>query len=134
MRQDIIISIKRKYSEKIYSGEKIFELRKRKPSITIGTICWIYEPAPICMITGYFIYCGCTKELKAHFYLSNKNWIGVSAKEFFDYYNEEYFAHAWEIKSPKKLANPISLEEINVRRAPQSYMFIDGELLDKLAN
>lgn len=134
MRQDVIISIKRKYSDKIYSGEKLFELRKRRPSFPVGTICWIYEPAPISLITGYFIYCGCAKENKVQFYFYNKFCIGVSAKEFFDYYEGEYYAHAWAIESPKKLANPISLKEISVKRAPQSYMFINGELIDKRLN
>ena len=131
MRKDVIISIKRKYSDKIYSGEKLFELRKRCPSISKGTICWIYEPSPVCLITGYFIYGGCIKQNKVQFYWFSKLCLGVSFKEFFDYYKGEYFAHAWAIESPARLRIPVSLKEINVKRAPQSYMFIDSELLDK---
>ena len=39
MEQDVIISIRHPFAEKIYSGDKLYEFRKRRPNIAVGTRC-----------------------------------------------------------------------------------------------
>ena len=59
---NIILSIKPKWAEKIYSGEKKIEWRKTCPStVNEGAKVYIYETAPICKVTGRFTYIGSTK-------------------------------------------------------------------------
>lgn len=51
--KSIILSIKPQYAELIYSGQKDVEFRKRIPSKPFHHV-WIYETAPVQMITGCF--------------------------------------------------------------------------------
>ena len=53
MRRDAIFSIKPNMAEAIYAGRKIVELRTRVPVEEVRRI-WLYESAPVKMITGSF--------------------------------------------------------------------------------
>jgi predicted transcriptional regulator len=50
---DAIFSIKHRYAEHIYSGHKCVELRRTTPKMPIER-AWIYETAPVKMVTGWF--------------------------------------------------------------------------------
>lgn len=57
----ILLSIKPKWAEKIYNGEKTIEWRKSRPRINRNnhhTRVYIYETAPVKCITGYFTLFG----------------------------------------------------------------------------
>lgn len=119
--QDIIISIRHAFAEKIYSGEKTYELRKRRPNIHVGTRCWIYEPLPIGRVTGYFTYRGCYRDTKEAVFNAIGDQLGISHETYMQYYDREYFAHAWKIADPKKVES-FMLQDVGISRAPQSYM------------
>lgn len=51
-----VISIKPQFAEKIYSGEKEFEFRK-KPPTNLDALYLIYETAPVSKITGCVKFC-----------------------------------------------------------------------------
>lgn len=52
---NVILSIKPKWAEKIYNGEKTIEFRKSIPKNfdTSNDVVFIYETAPVKMVTGY---------------------------------------------------------------------------------
>lgn len=129
MAKDIIISIKHAFAEKIYSGEKRYELRKRIPNVKLGTRCWIYEPKPVGKVTGFFTYLGCFRETKEEVYNYCRDYIGINREAFMQYYNNERFAHAWQVVAPHR-CKPFTLQDAGIMRAPQSYIFTrsDGYL------
>jgi predicted transcriptional regulator len=54
-RRYFLLSIRPEYSERIFSGEKKFELRKRRLGIRRGDIVLVYTSSPIQALTGAFV-------------------------------------------------------------------------------
>jgi predicted transcriptional regulator len=50
-----IMSIKSKYTGRIYSGDKRYEFRKRRMNVQVGDEIVIYESWPTKLVTGSFI-------------------------------------------------------------------------------
>jgi len=126
MAQDIIISIRHAFAEKIYSGEKRFELRKRRPNVQPGTRCWIYEPKPVGKVTGFFTYMGCFRDTKEKVYEHCKDYIGIDRETFMQYYNRESIAHAWQVATHHR-CKPFTLKDAGIERAPQSYIITGSD-------
>ena len=126
MAQDIIISIKHAFAEKIYSGEKRYELRKRIPKMQLGTRCWIYELKPIGKVTGFFTYMGCYSATKEVVFDYCKDYIGIDRDAFMQYYNNESVAHAWQVVAPHR-CKQFTLQDAGIMRAPQSYIFTKSD-------
>ena len=53
----LVISIKPQYAKAIYSGEKLFEFRK-KPPTNLKAVYLIYESAPVSKLTGIVVFIG----------------------------------------------------------------------------
>ncbi len=53
----LVMSIKPRYAEAIYSGTKQFEFRK-KPPTNLKAIYLVYESAPVSKLTGTVMFCG----------------------------------------------------------------------------
>lgn len=131
MKQNVIISIRHAFAERIYSGEKMYEFRKRRPNILIGTRCWIYEPLPIGKITGYFIYNGCYRNVVDKVWEHCKDAAGICQDSFLQYYENDFYAHAWLVGQARRCPT-ITLKDAGINRAPQSYIICSSEYLDNL--
>jgi predicted transcriptional regulator len=131
---DIILSIHPKWAEKIYSREKIFEVRKteldwfsndpdRRPLI------YLYETSPIKKITGFvflhWIY-GVDKEDIMHPPANLVNGSCLSQEELIKYSSGKdlYF---WQLKDPYKFDTPQDIKG----SVPQSWRYLrEGERYD----
>lgn len=121
---DVIISIRHKFAEQIYDGTKVLELRHIEPTIKPGSWMWIYEPKPIGMITGYVRYDGLLIGEPKTIWKQYHEFLGVSEREFFDYYSKRKQAFAWCVGLPYKLYDPIPLAYVGITRPPQSYQYL----------
>ena len=121
----IFISIKPKYAAAIYTGAKTIELRKRVPNVPIGTPCLIYETSPVCQVTGWFIYSGAYRFRPDNITWSLLSHAQVSNNALHSYYSGRQFGYAWVIDKPTIFLGPITLDDLCVSRAPQSYQFIE---------
>lgn len=130
MKQEIIISIRHEFAEKIYSSEKLYEFRKRLPNIEVGTRCWIYEPLPIGHVTGFFIYGGCYRDEKTKVWEHCKVAAGISQDTFMQYYKNNTYAHAWLVKNASRCTS-FNLIDVGIDRSPQSYIKWSSKYLDK---
>lgn len=131
-KQDVIISIRHQFAEKIYSGEKLYEFRKRRPNIAVGTCCWIYEPLPIGKVTGFFVYGGCYRDEKTKVWEHCQLASGISREAFMQYYEREFYAHAWMVESACH-CHAFNLKDAGIDRAPQSYITWSSEFLDNIS-
>lgn len=127
--EDVIISIRHQYAEKIYSGEKLYEFRKRRPNIVFGTRCWIYEPLPIGKVTGFFIYTGCYRDEKTKVWDFCKKAAGIDRKKFMQYYSRDLYANAWQAGSARRCP-AFDLKAVGIDHAPQSYIKLNCLFLD----
>ncbi len=138
--QDIVMAIKPRYAEMIYSGEKKYEIRKvlpymlRRESI-LGTVIegriYLYESSPVQMITGYIhpspIASGSAKWLFAEY----GQYFGISLIEYQKYLRigedeeDDVFLRIIKILKAVKFDKPIKLN----CRPPQNFMYLREGML-----
>ena len=127
----LLISIKPEFAEKILSGEKSFEFRKRLPKEPVNTML-IYASSPIQRIIGYAHVDGTlTLPLDE---LWEKTWegAGITHEYFQKYFAQQEEGNALILSSPVTLSRSVKLEEINVRKAPQSYMYVTQDTFERM--
>jgi len=110
------------YCDKIFSGVKIYEFRK-KPLRVKTQCCIVYETTPTSKVVGYFkideIYVG---PLDSVWSLASDHG-GLTWKDFERYYCGCDVGVAIRISSPCRLDAPINPLTIGLT-APQSYIYI----------
>ena len=123
----IIISIKPCFSEQIYLGNKVIELRKRlSASFTRGAELYIYTSSPVKAITGVAIIDEVenlpVQKIKKQ-YLSA---ACISSKAFDDYYNGHDHGSIIKLKKIIRFTDEISLSTLREKgfTAPQSFCYL----------
>lgn len=142
---NIILSIKPKWAEKIYSGEKTIEWRKGEPKLARnnGATVYIYETAPVSKITGFFelskdrfaaptFHLVCYKKIESEEKLCSydKKIIAKGCVPFNDlvkYQGKNQWVIGWQIHNLGKFPIPMKLEEFGLKRPPQSWQYIEEE-------
>jgi predicted transcriptional regulator len=128
-----IFSIKEEYTKKIYSKEKLLELRRQNVNVEINEICLIYTTHPVKKITGYFIVKNKIRLPLKELWKKTKRDSGVSEKVFFEYFNGCEFGTAIFFKKVMEWEFGVGLEEIKKYKKdftpPQSYFKIDIEII-----
>lgn len=131
---NIILSIKPKYAELIYSGKKTIEWRHTYPKkIIFSDVVYIYETAPVSMVTGSFKI----NPLIWPFYIKTESfkfiipevqknlvrWGQVSIEDL-----KKYAARgpvwAWHIIEARRYVCPVHLNWFNLKRPPQSWQYL----------
>lgn len=122
----VLMSIRPKFSRRIFDGDKRFELRRTPVRLEPGDIVVVYESAPSKAVVGAFTVNkvrrgevqGLWREYGPHF--------GVSHEEYRSYFDGTDEGHAIEVGKVIEV-DPVPLEELRERvsgfRPPQSYMF-----------
>ena len=83
-----LFSIKEKYSDRIYSKEKLVEFRRQNVNIDKGEFCLIYTSSPVKKITGYFIVKEKIRTSIRKLWELTKEFAGISYNEFKEYFKE----------------------------------------------
>ena len=120
----VLISIKPKFVEQIFTGTKTFELRKRLFKRTVDTIV-IYSSFPEKKVVGEIIIDRIISLAPKSLWESYKNNLGISEKEYFKYYKNSKVAYAIKIKKVIKYKKELELKDFGMEKAPQSYQYID---------
>lgn len=109
---DIVISVQPKFVERIVSGQKAAELRRRAPRIQPGCRVWIYTKAPEAMIsicvTVDRIVTGSPQEI----WRLHKSHLGVSRDEFESYFGRTETGCAIFFKKVEDVSPGVALSEI----------------------
>lgn len=139
---NIILSIKPKFAELIYSGKKTIEWRKTEPRVIAinrqikqdekPIKVYLYETAPIKKITGFFILG------KIHGLENPRRWPGdiwglwlddlvkrgcVPLEDLKEYAGKYSGLYGWEILNVYKLHEIYKLEDLGLKRPPQSWCY-----------
>lgn len=128
MRSDtILISIHPTYVDKILSGEKMYEYRRRFPENIHYMIVYSTSPVKkiIALIEIDYIIIGSP----ANVWKKTRKTSGVT-KAFFDlYFSGRKNAYAVKFKKVLKFNNPLGLNEIEgIKNAPQSYIYLNNSV------
>ena len=121
----ILLSINPKFVKEIREGRKIYEYRKKLPKDTSVKSLLIYETVPTKKIVAE-----CTIENYLRMY-PEELWEKTSqnsgiSKEFYDaYFKGKESAGAFKLKDIHFFDEPRDLKDYNVKKAPQSYQYIE---------
>jgi predicted transcriptional regulator len=121
----VLLSIKPEFANKIFSGEKKFEFRKKAFSkIEVHTVV-VYSTMPVGRIIGEFTIKTIHKDSPKSIWNKTKHFSGIDELFFNEYYNGREFAIAIEVDNPILYKRPINPKiEYDNFTAPQSFMYI----------
>lgn len=123
----IILSIHPRHVQKILSGEKLYEYRKRIP-IDINYII-VYATTPIKKIVAVIEIDTVLKDTPQNIWGLTKDDAGVSYEFFMNYFNEISTANAVKFRNVQELPIPADITIVNgVKCAPQAFVYVDEPL------
>lgn len=124
MKSDtIIISIHPVFVDKILSGEKKYEFRKRFPEQVRYML--VYATSPIKKINALIEIDSVIKDRPEVVWNKTRKKAGVSKRFFDSYFHNKTIAYAVKFKKVYKLDNPLYLTDLKgTNAAPQSYIYL----------
>ena len=121
---NLIISIKPQFVEKILSGEKKYEFRRRIYTKEVEKI-YIYQTLPDAGIVAHFTPGEIVRDTPQNLWDRFKDVSGTTEEHLLGYLHGKDEAYAIEITNLEVYDEPFIPEGI---RAPQSYKYIDYDL------
>lgn len=112
---DIVISVQRKFVERIIAGEKAAELRRRAPRIQPGCRVWIYTKAPDAVISVCVTVDRVVKGTPREIWRAHQTVLGVSFDEFEAYFRDTELGCAIFFKEVEDVSPGVALSEIRSR-------------------
>lgn len=119
----VLMAIKPQYVEKIFSGEKLYELRRKIFKKDVKTIV-VYASSPIMQVIGEVDIEQIISDSPFNIFEKFKENICISQQDYFDYFINSDIAYAIKIQKVRKYSNPKRLNEFGIKRAPQSYIYL----------
>ena len=127
---DVILSIKPKYVEKILSGEKQYEFRKRIFKDTEVENIFIYASSPVKMIVAVFRPSRIIRDSPQKLWMDLWPQSGLTEEEFFNYFVSKDEGYAIRIDDLVELEEPRDPRQFFPGFvAPQNFMYVyeDGD-------
>lgn len=123
---NVILSIRPNFCKLIFSGQKMYEYRKRVFTRSDIDRVYVYASKPICRIVGYFTIDEVIKDTPSNIW-ANTHKDGGITKEYFDaYFKGCHTAHAIKIDEVVKLEKPINPKTVITDFiAPQNFTYTD---------
>ena len=123
------MSIKPEYVDKIFSGKKKYEYRKRMCKEKIDTII-VYSSSPIQKVVGELKIKQVLYDKKSIIWDKTNMYGGITKTKYDKYYENCDYAVAYEIEKAILYDKQKDLKDFNVRTAPQSYVYITNKGVD----
>ena len=124
---NLIISIRPKYINEMRKNIKKYEFRKNIFKKKVDKI-FIYSTNPVKKIVGYVNYSYFFEGKPEDIWEKTKEHAGISKDKYMEYFDHKKKAFAIDFSDIYFFENPINpYEEIKNFRAPQSFMYFEGE-------
>lgn len=131
MADAILISIQPEYAEKILSGEKTFEFRRRTAQRPVGLMV-IYASAPISAVVGYAQVDDILSLPLTKLWKRTRKGAGTDLKHFHEYFHGRDDGNAYVLSQSVRLDTPIPLSSLGIASPPQDFMYLDAGIADRL--
>lgn len=132
--KNILLSIRPRYAELIFSGQKTVELRRVLPNVNVGDLVVVYISSPIKQVGGTFEISSVISEPLDDLWQKVELCAGISYFEFQEYFSGVDHGFGLAIKNPKKIHTPISLSELQLQWngffPPQSFRYLTSSELN----
>ena len=130
-RNAVLLSIRPKFADLIFSGKKTIELRRVLPKIEKGDLVLVYESAPVKALRGAFEVVGVLRDTPAAIWRKVRQSACVSQKQFDDYFDGVDHACAILLGTKWVFGERLTLEMIRRHdsrfRPPQSFSYLTSE-------
>lgn len=127
---NILLSVRRPFSEKILSGEKKWELRKNAPRLNKGgsVTLWLYESGQY-GTRGIIGKCRlvATAGLRPYPPKVILEWTMKQACVTEEHLRNYLPCYVWGIQDPVRLPHAVLLDDIGLTRPPQSWRYLTDE-------
>jgi len=124
----VLLSIKPQFAEKIFSGSKRFEFRKRVHKNPLVNTVVVYVTKPIGKVVGEFSIREIHVDSPRGLWRKTKSHSGIGAPEFDQYFEGKCFGFAIEVGRTKLYGTPLDLQDVlPTGCAPQSFAYITAE-------
>ena len=124
----LLISIRPRFAEMIFSGSKTVELRRVCPKLSMGDLALVYVSSPSKQLQRAFEVGKVISASPSALWQKIGKKSGITRKEFFAYFRGKTKAHALVIKRAWKLPAPICLTTLRRRRGgfrpPQNFHYL----------
>ena len=111
MSRDAIISIRPHYVDAIFSGAKTVELRRRIPTLNVGTRLWIYSTLPVGALVGSAEIRSIAKGTPDDSWKLHQSDVGVCRAQFEAYYEESNIAYGLSLANVRN-GHPVGIETL----------------------
>lgn len=136
MSKILLLSIRPRYAEKIFSGEKTVELRRTKPRVEAGDLVLVYTSSPRCALTGAFVVANVVTGSPEIIWRKCGSKAQIDSAAFNAYYEGARSAFAIGIERAWTFNCPVTLRELRRRmkgfHPPQSYRYLPGSTASSL--
>lgn len=122
-KENIILPIKPVFAEKILSGEKKYEYRKRLCKKEVKKI-YIYATAPVKMIIGEAWLVNKMNMDKEKLWQETQKYAGITKKYYDKYFEYQDCACAYRIGEVRQYRFPVALDSIGIEYVPQSFIYV----------
>ncbi len=129
-----LLSIHDVYCQRLLSGEKLFEFRKRVPvGLKSGDELAIYCTKPICRIVAYAEIGGVLEDTPDRLWARTRFAAGIEEQAFKSYFGKSQKAYGLIISKVHELARPISMATLRGKSfAPQSFIYLTEAQAEKV--
>ena len=119
----VLLAIKPEFVERIFSGEKKFEFRRRIARRAVDKIV-IYATRPVCAVVGAVDVCGIISGTPDNVWARTCNAAGIDRGFFDSYFSGCDMAYAYRLGQVVRFDVPRPLSDFGVRTAPQGFVYI----------
>lgn len=117
------MSIRPRYAEPIFRGEKRFEFRRAIFRKTVDVVI-VYITSPTCLVVGEFDVTDVISDSVEDLWSRTSAHAGIDRDGFFDYFRGRDVGHAIVIGSVRKYQTPLDVAATFGIRAPQSFVYL----------
>jgi predicted transcriptional regulator len=129
----LLLSIRPRFVDLIFSGRKTVELRRVKPRVQVGDLVVVYASGNTKGMVGAFEVAGVTAAAPSSIWRKFNGTSGLTKCEFDIYFDEVAIGYAIRIGKKWRIEKPVPLRTLRKRRAgfrpPQNYHYWDLEEL-----
>lgn len=122
----MLLSINPEFVTSILQGKKLYEYRKFRCRNDVNKII-IYATAPQKQVVAEAEIADIVEDDVLNVWRQTKDYSGITYRFFRKYYKGKKKAVAYHLKNIVIYEKPITLEDIGVSCAPQSYRYLSNE-------
>ena len=124
MTTTVLLSIKPQYVKLIFDGTKRFEYRRLLPLKPFDRIV-IYETSPTKQIVGECDVDFIISDIPTNVWTKTEKDGAATVEHFEKYFKGKTYANAIHLANVKKYDVPKSLSDYGIKRAPQSFCYLE---------